>query len=120
MALLGQPPNRNAAPTRLFFRQTRRSAPPSSHTKTHISLPTQKIGVSVWDTAGQDRFSSLTPFYFRGAHGVVYVYDVTSKDSLQQLESKWIEVGGGWLVAAPESVGFSVGFPLARRPFCVR
>lgn len=30
------------------------------------------IGVSVWDTAGQDRFQSLTPMYYRGAQGVVY------------------------------------------------
>eukprot|EP00878_Enallax_costatus_P029489 GHUV01031980.1.p1 GENE.GHUV01031980.1~~GHUV01031980.1.p1 ORF type:complete len:104 (+),score=17.14 GHUV01031980.1:129-440(+) len=30
------------------------------------------VGVSVWDTAGQDRFQSLTPMYFRGAHGVVF------------------------------------------------
>jgi GTPase SAR1 family protein len=30
------------------------------------------IGVSVWDTAGQDRFASLTPMYYRGAQGVVY------------------------------------------------
>lgn len=29
------------------------------------------IGVSVWDTAGQDRFQSLTPMYYRGAQGVV-------------------------------------------------
>lgn len=26
----------------------------------------------MWDTAGQDRFQSLTPFYYRGAQGVVY------------------------------------------------
>ena len=30
------------------------------------------VGVSVWDTAGQDRFQSLTPFYYRGAQGVVF------------------------------------------------
>lgn len=30
------------------------------------------VGVSVWDTAGQDRFQSLTPMYYRGAQGVVY------------------------------------------------
>ena len=53
-----------------------------------------QIGVSVWDTAGQDRFSSLTPFYFRGAQGVVYVYDVTRAESLTHLRDKWMEVGG--------------------------
>jgi GTPase SAR1 family protein len=33
-----------------------------------LTIDGREVGVSVWDTAGQDRFSSLTPFYFRGAH----------------------------------------------------
>lgn len=49
------------------------------------------IGVSVWDTAGQDRFQSLTPMYYRGAQGVVYVYDVTNASSLENLGSKWMQ-----------------------------
>ncbi|WIA38488.1 hypothetical protein OEZ86_001810 [Tetradesmus obliquus] len=49
------------------------------------------IGVSVWDTAGQDRFQSLTPMYFRGAHGVVYVFDVTRRETLDSLGSKWMD-----------------------------
>ncbi|KAF6258761.1 P-loop containing nucleoside triphosphate hydrolase protein [Scenedesmus sp. NREL 46B-D3] len=49
------------------------------------------IGVSVWDTAGQDRFQSLTPMYFRGAHGVVYVFDVTQPETLDSLANKWMD-----------------------------
>eukprot|EP00882_Tetradesmus_deserticola_P002875 GHRQ01003057.1.p1 GENE.GHRQ01003057.1~~GHRQ01003057.1.p1 ORF type:complete len:223 (+),score=81.19 GHRQ01003057.1:251-919(+) len=49
------------------------------------------IGVSVWDTAGQDRFQSLTPMYFRGAHGVVYVFDVTRQETLDSLANKWMD-----------------------------
>lgn len=56
-----------------------------------LNIDGKEIGVSVWDTAGQDRFSSLTPFYYRGAAGVVYVYDVTRADSLQHLRDKWME-----------------------------
>ncbi|GBF95679.1 hypothetical protein Rsub_08661 [Raphidocelis subcapitata] len=56
-----------------------------------LNIDGREIGVSVWDTAGQDRFSSLTPFYFRGAQGVVYVYDVTRAESLTHLRDKWME-----------------------------
>lgn len=49
------------------------------------------IGVSVWDTAGQDRFQSLTPMYYRGAQGVVYVYDVTNPASLENLGGRWMQ-----------------------------
>uniref|UniRef100_A0A8C6ISJ2 Uncharacterized protein n=1 Tax=Melopsittacus undulatus TaxID=13146 RepID=A0A8C6ISJ2_MELUD len=41
------------------------------------------------DTAGQERFRTLTPSYYRGAQGVVLVYDVTRKDTFTGLD--------GWL-----------------------
>ncbi|KAH3745967.1 GTP-binding protein YPT32/YPT11 [Pelomyxa schiedti] len=40
--------------------------------------------LSIWDTAGQERYHSLVPSYFRGAHGVMLVYDTTEKESFDQ------------------------------------
>ncbi|NXK41355.1 RB18B protein, partial [Piprites chloris] len=47
------------------------------------------VELAIWDTAGQERFRALTPSYYRGAHGVVLVYDVTRKDTFTGLES-WL------------------------------
>ncbi|KAH0786723.1 Ras family protein [Histomonas meleagridis] len=44
---------------------------------------------SVWDTAGQDDFRTLVPFYAKGAQVVILCYDVTSKDSFNNLP-EWI------------------------------
>lgn len=41
---------------------------------------------TVQDTAGQERFRTLTPSYYRGAQGVILVYDVSSKESFEGLE----------------------------------
>ncbi|KAF5902867.1 ras-related protein Rab-18 [Clarias magur] len=41
------------------------------------------------DTAGQERFRTLTPSYYRGAQGVILVYDVTKRDSFTKLEN-WL------------------------------
>ena len=32
-----------------------------------------------WDTAGQDRFKNITSSYYRGAHGIIVVYDLTER-----------------------------------------
>lgn len=42
------------------------------------------------DTAGQERFRTLTPNYYRGAEGVILVYDVTSEVSFKHLE-EWLQ-----------------------------
>uniref|UniRef100_A0A7N9B1S6 RAB18B, member RAS oncogene family n=1 Tax=Mastacembelus armatus TaxID=205130 RepID=A0A7N9B1S6_9TELE len=44
---------------------------------------------SVADTAGQERFRTLTPSYYRGAQGVILVYDVTKRDTFTKLEN-WL------------------------------
>uniref|UniRef100_A0A3P9HFQ9 small monomeric GTPase n=2 Tax=Oryzias latipes TaxID=8090 RepID=A0A3P9HFQ9_ORYLA len=41
------------------------------------------------DTAGQERFRTLTPSYYRGAQGVILVYDVSRRDSFTKLEN-WL------------------------------
>ncbi len=38
------------------------------------------------DTAGQERFRTLTPSYYRGAQGAILVYDVSSKDTFSKLD----------------------------------
>uniref|UniRef100_A0A8C9U1H3 small monomeric GTPase n=1 Tax=Scleropages formosus TaxID=113540 RepID=A0A8C9U1H3_SCLFO len=41
------------------------------------------------DTAGQERFRTLTPSYYRGAQGVILVYDVTRRDTFSKLDN-WL------------------------------
>ena len=42
-----------------------------------------------WDTAGQDRFKNITSSYYRGADGIVIIYDITDGMSFQGVQ--------GWL-----------------------
>ena len=48
------------------------------------------VEMQVWDTAGQERYKSLGPIYYRNAQGAIVVYDQTSKESFDDLNS-WIE-----------------------------
>ena len=47
------------------------------------------INIKLWDTAGEERYKSLTQNYFRNAEGVLLVFDVTNTDSFNNLKD-WI------------------------------
>ena len=36
------------------------------------------IKYQIWDTAGQEKYRSLAPMYYRGAAAAIIVYDITS------------------------------------------
>ncbi|WVQ85108.1 hypothetical protein IAT38_007273 [Cryptococcus sp. DSM 104549] len=55
-----------------------------------IELDGKKYKLSIWDTAGQERFRTLTSSYYRGAQGVILVYDVSSRQTFDEL-LKWFK-----------------------------
>lgn len=50
----------------------------------------EKTSLQIWDTAGQERFRSIARSYFRKAHGVLLLYDVTSESSFLNIRS-WVD-----------------------------
>eukprot|EP01088_Endostelium_zonatum_P002714 TRINITY_DN1343_c0_g1_i1.p1 TRINITY_DN1343_c0_g1~~TRINITY_DN1343_c0_g1_i1.p1 ORF type:complete len:221 (+),score=58.44 TRINITY_DN1343_c0_g1_i1:62-724(+) len=55
-----------------------------------IDIDGKTIKLQLWDTAGQDRFKAVTNSYFRGAHGVIIVYDITDTHTFEQIEEYWV------------------------------
>lgn len=51
----------------------------------------RKLQLNIWDTAGQEQYRSMAPMYARDAKASLLVYDVTSRDSFNELEN-WIEI----------------------------
>ncbi|XP_068459591.1 ras and EF-hand domain-containing protein [Clinocottus analis] len=50
----------------------------------------EKTSLQIWDTAGQERFRSIARSYFRKAHGVLLLYDVTSESSFLNVRA-WVD-----------------------------
>ena len=51
-----------------------------------ISLLNKNILVKIWDSAGQERFKTVTRQYYKNAEGVMLIYDVTSEKSFSMIE----------------------------------
>ena len=51
-----------------------------------VSMNNKKIRMDIWDTAGQDRFKNIAKNYFRGAHAVIFVFDVNKKKTTENLK----------------------------------
>ena len=48
--------------------------------------------MQIWDTAGQERFKNIISSYYRGAEGIILVYDITDLDSFNNLNSWLMEI----------------------------
>ncbi len=44
---------------------------------------------TVWDCGGSERYRSITSSYYKGAHGIMLVYDVTDRSTFEKLGS-WV------------------------------
>lgn len=58
---------------------------------------TSKIKLYIWDTAGQERYKSINKMYYRGAHAVLLIFDITNLKSFQNIDywyTSVIENGG--------------------------
>ena len=50
-----------------------------------------EILLNIWDFAGEKKFRLLLPSYISGASGAIMLYDITNKESLEDLHD-WVKV----------------------------
>ncbi len=54
-----------------------------------FTINNDTINAQFWDTAGEERYKSMTAAYYKGALGALVVYDITKKVSFESID-KWI------------------------------
>ena len=57
--------------------------------KTMTLKNNKNIKLQIWDTAGQDRFRAITKNYYKGANGIILIYDVTNLQTYENVKN-WI------------------------------
>ncbi|CAN6333567.1 unnamed protein product [Urochloa humidicola] len=54
-----------------------------------LQMEGKTIKAQIWDTAGQERYRAITSAYYRGAVGALLVYDITKRQSFDNVH-RWL------------------------------
>ncbi|CAA6655442.1 unnamed protein product [Spirodela intermedia] len=54
-----------------------------------LTVAGKRLKLTIWDTAGQEKFRTLTSSYYRGSQGIILVYDVTRRETFTNLSDVW-------------------------------
>ena len=88
--------DRGVGKTSLFIRYVTQHFDPDvkmtigiDHYSTIVRVKQDSVKVQLWDSAGAERFRSVTKIYWRSAPGAIVVYDITNAESFANL-AMWI------------------------------
>lgn len=56
-----------------------------------VQVKDKNVKLQIYDTAGQERFRTVTASFYRGAHGILLVYDITDKESFGTRVEEWLK-----------------------------
>jgi len=57
-----------------------------------IEIQGKSVKLQIWDTAGEERFKNIISSYYRGASGILLLYDITDRESFENLNSWLIDI----------------------------
>lgn len=71
------------------YRENLESTIGASFMTKRISVGDQTFMFQIWDTAGQEKYRSLAPMYYRGSAAAIVVYDVTREVTFRTVKD-WV------------------------------
>ena len=72
-----------------FQEDIQSSAGGTFSSKTCVYGNNQILKLEIWDTAGQERYRALTKMFYKDTNAAVLVYDITRKDSFEEMQNYW-------------------------------
>ena len=55
-----------------------------------VTKGNEKIKISIYDTAGQERFKNIVKHYYKGANGILLIYDISKRITFEKLQF-WLD-----------------------------
>ncbi len=78
-----------------YITNTYSSDPPSTQGASYsckvISVDeyNKNVKFDIWDTSGQEKYRSLNKLFYRDSKIAILVYDITNKESFEELKTYW-------------------------------
>ena len=74
------------------FKESLMTTPGANFITKKVEFPESKktMKFEIWDTAGQERYRSLAKVFYNNASACILVYDITNKDSFEDIRDYWI------------------------------
>jgi len=63
----------------------------ASYASKIVEITNKSVSLDIWDTAGQEKYKSLTKFFYKDAKVAILVYDITQKESFTNMKQYWYE-----------------------------
>ena len=68
------------------FNEHEKTAQGSSFSEKNITINEKDYLLNIWDTIGQERYRQLTKIFYNNSKIVIFVYDITIKESFDDLK----------------------------------
>ena len=68
------------------FDESEKSSIQCSYVKIKKEIDDMEYTIDLWDTIGQERFRSLSKIFFKNSEIVIFVFDITNKETFNDLE----------------------------------
>jgi len=52
----------------------------------YLDICGTRVRCQIWDTAGQEKFHVITRAFYKGAHGIMLVYDISNPDTFKNVD----------------------------------
>ena len=59
---------------------------------THCYVQGEEVTLKVWDTAGEERYSSIPTSFYKNADGLILMYDCTRKETMANIDKWWTKI----------------------------
>ena len=74
----------------VFQEDVESSSSGTFNSKTLIYDNNKVLKLEIWDTAGQEKYRSLASMFYKEASAAILVYDITRKESFEQIQNYWV------------------------------